>query len=246
MSSSGVDRKLMEKWDAIISQSIDEQATDFLKAFVDEFRGDKFEEVLDIAQEFKRYAPKKAGAADLEENAAHQFLEKRGETQTVATMRKYLKGIDFENNHNHSFLEYALWKWKKTPTEFFTELAKPKKGSEELEKAIAAYREVLAQKEARQNKMDDLDKVAAAGGVKGNAAAHELHQMKSEDKLHMNRKEITTAAKKRAAEKNATDTYAEEQQKLEAEKKKRDEEEKKKRDEARARIKERSSKWDGK
>jgi len=239
-----VEKKLMEHWDGLVSKPIDEQVDSFLRAFVDEFRGDKFEEVLDIAQEFKKYAPKKAGASDLEEHAAHQFLEKRGETQTVDTMRKYLKEIDFENNHNHSFLEYALWKWKKTPTEFFIELAKPKKGSEELEKAIAAYREVLAQKEARQNKMDELGKVAAAGGVKGNAAAHELHQMKSEDKLHMNRKEITTAAKKRAAERNATDTFAEEQAKLEAEKKRREEEEKKKRDEARARIKERSAKWD--
>jgi len=236
---------MMEKWDAIVSQSIDVQANNFLRAFVDEFRGDKFEAVLDVAQQFKKFAPKE-GIPDLEEHAAHLFLEKRGETQTVATMRKYLKEIDLDNNHKVAFLEYALWKWKKTPTEFFIELAKPKKGSEELEKAIAAYREVLAQKEARQDKMDELEKISAAGGVKGNAAAHELHQMKSEDKLHMNKKEITTAAKKRAAEKNATDSFAEEQAKLEAEKKKREEEEKKKRDEARAKIKERSAKWENK
>lgn len=66
-----------------------------------------------------------------------------------------------------AFIEYALFKWQKSVKDFFIELHTPKKGSsEELEKAIAAYRAVLKVREDREAKMADLEKLAAAGGVK--------------------------------------------------------------------------------
>jgi len=84
--------------------------------------------------------------------------------------------------------------------------------------------------------MEDLEKLAAAGGVKALAAKNELEQMKAADQLEMNRNEITAGAKKRYAEKNATDPYEEEQKRLAKEKAEKDAAEQAKRDEARARL----------
>ncbi len=197
---SGIDEKNKPKWDELMAGTVDDQADAFLKAFVLEFGGNKFEEVLDIASQFKKFAPAK-GSPELEEHQALQFLEKRGETSTAAALRQALKEIDIDNNHKVSFLEYALYKWKKNSKEFFEELAKPKGGGEALAKAIAAYRAVLAAREARASKMEELKKQAEKGGVSGNRAAMELKQMQSEDETAMNRNEVTAAAAKRKAEK---------------------------------------------
>jgi len=146
-----------------------------------------------------------------------------------------------------AFLEYMLFKYRKTPKQFFTELANPKNApSEALKKAIAAYREVLAKKEAREKRMEDLEKEAATGGVKGGAAKHTLEQMKNEDQLAMNKAVLTTAAKKRAAEKaGGEDPFLVQQRLLEEEKKKRDDEKKKEQAASRARLMEKSKLFAG-
>jgi len=240
---ASLDEKSKATWDECVNKPIDDQATAFLKAFVMDFGGGKFEEVLEIASQFKKFA--KPDACDLEEQQAHLFLEKRDETLTVAELRKYLKEIDFDNNRRTAFLEYALWKWKKTPSEWIKELNTPKKGgTAALEAAIAAYRAVIAVREAREAKMAELEKIAEQGGVKGSKAKHELEQMKSEDKLAHNKAEITAGARKRAAEKNAVDPYEEEQKRLAAEKAKKEAEDKKKAEDARARLKAKSTLWE--
>jgi len=146
-----------------------------------------------------------------------------------------------------AYLEYLLFKYDKTPKIFFIELANPKNApSEALKQAIAAYRAVLAKKEAREKKMEDLEKEAALGGVRGGKATHELQSMRSEDMLAMNKAEITTAAQKRAAEKKGgEDPFEAEKKKLEEEKRKRDEEQKKKQAESRARLMEKSKLFSG-
>jgi len=57
------------------TQSIDEQVKTFLRAFVSEFQG-KFEEVLDIAEQFKTYSNETGKIVELDEFQAHRFLEK--------------------------------------------------------------------------------------------------------------------------------------------------------------------------
>ena len=61
----------------------------------------------------------------------------------------------------------------------------------------------------------------------------------------MNKAEITSAANKRKAEKNAVDPYEEEQKKQAEEKAKRDEEEKAKREEARGRLAAKAAMFNG-
>jgi hypothetical protein len=101
-----------DKWAEISSQSVDGQTKFFLKAFVLDFQG-KFEQVLDIAEEFKNYGPKEHRSTfkELGEFETHLFLEKRGETLTVKDLRENLKSeIQLSAHHNVAFIEYLLWR----------------------------------------------------------------------------------------------------------------------------------------
>jgi len=217
-----------------------------LRSFVLEFQGN-FEEVLEHANEFEKFGivPEEGKVlCELEADAAHRFLEKHGETRTVKQLRDEMKDIDIDANTRISFLEYALWKYKKTVKELLTppgssndpELLK------KLEEAIAAFEEVLSKRKAREQKMNELSDIAAKGGVKGLAAKNELEQLQKEDQLEQNKRELHAAANKRKAQK-ALNTGAdrdkalkEEEERLEREKKKKEEEEAKKKADARARL----------
>ena len=221
-----------------MSSPIDEQANIFLKAFVLDFSGSKFEQVLDIASQFKRFIlPNASSQSDLEEALAHQFLEKRNETVTAAALRDQLRIVTPDSHHRLSFLEYALFKFDKSPADFFVELRNPNRGGgEALRQAIDAYRAVLKVREDREARMEELSALAAGGGVKGMAAKNQLAQMRDEDQLALNKAEITSAANKRKAEKNAVDPFEEEQKRMVADKAQREADEKKQRDEARGRL----------
>jgi len=189
----------------ITAKSVEEQAMHFLNAFVMEFRS-SFTEVLDIAAEFKKFLPKNSSIIELDEQHAHYFLEKRGQATTVKEVRDYMAIIDLDKNHNISFIEFCVWHYKKDLNNLFN----PKgQASEEVikafQEAIAAYQKVLAQKAAREQKMNDLAEEAKKGGVKGKTAAATLAQMQNEDLLAQNKAEITSAAKKRAAEKKVNE-----------------------------------------
>lgn len=220
---------LGDQFRKVTATSINDQSTFFLRSFVGEFGG-KFEEVLDLAEEFKKYAPKEGVVRELEEDQAHLFLERRGETLTVRALRDHLREIDLDKNHKVSFIEYALWKFKKTITELFAE----KPGNmqallDQLEAAIKAYQEQLARKQAREDKIAGLKEIITTGsGVKKSRASVELDAMMAEDELERNRSEITAGAKKRSAQKavDKGDPYQMEQDKLAKEKKAKDEAEK--------------------
>eukprot|EP00736_Rhodelphis_marinus_P000688 Rmarinus@m.4232 len=241
-----------ERFAELVEKPIDDQAKFFLNAFVLEFKGN-FEEVLDLGATFKKFAPNKGEGpnVELEEDAAHRFLEHLGETQTIVEFREKLAVIDIDNNHKVSYTEYLLSKYGKTVSELFNP---PGGASPEaiaaLNKAIEEYQKILEAKRAREEKMEKLAALAEKGGVKGKAAANELEQMKSEDLLEARRKEITAAAGKRKAEKAAQDGSAErakalqeEEARLNAEKKAKEEAEKKAQDESRARLKAKAALW---
>jgi len=186
---------------------------------------------------------------------AHYFLEKKLETLTVVELRNYIKDIDLDKNHCVSFIEYAVWKYKKTLVDLF----KPSGASPELlaalEEAIRAYQQVLKEKKIREDKMAELERIAAMGGVKGMTAKNQLDQMRAEDTLALSKAEITSAAKKRLAQKAVDNddgsaarekALKEEQVRLETEKKAKDEAEKKQAADSKARLKAKSNLWEGK
>jgi len=234
-SAEKIDDKDRATWDKIVAGTIDAQADSFLKAFTLEYQG-KFEEVLDRADLFKKYAKNNV---DLDEHTAHMFLEKHEEAMTVKKLRDNLKIYDLDNNRRLCFLEFCLQKTKKTAKDFFYGLAHQPEGtaSEALQKAIAAYREALAKKAARQAKMDQLKEEAKQSGVKGKTAQAQLHQMEAEDQLALQKQEITAGAAKRKAEKEAKeDPFVVEQRRVAEIKKKEEEEKKQKADESRKKL----------
>eukprot|EP01088_Endostelium_zonatum_P009759 TRINITY_DN23069_c0_g1_i1.p1 TRINITY_DN23069_c0_g1~~TRINITY_DN23069_c0_g1_i1.p1 ORF type:complete len:261 (-),score=117.63 TRINITY_DN23069_c0_g1_i1:116-898(-) len=251
--------ELEAKFRALSQRPVEEQAKEFLKSFVLDFKGN-FEEVLELCSNFKSFAPKeKEVVTSLPEFPAHLFLEKRGETLTVAALRENLKvEITLEKNHDVAFLEYLLWKYHKTVNDMFKPKAEvPKEILEALEKAIANFEAALAVRKAREAKMAQLEAAAAAGGVKGKAAANELEQMKKQDQLEQSKREINSAAQQRKAQKAVNDTkrweeeeerkraeaMASEQQRMEEEKRRKEEEDRNKAAASRSRLKEKASLW---
>ena len=101
-----------------------------------EFAG-SFEEVLDLAAEFRKYGSDDGQKEinELDEFECHRFLEKRGETLTVKALREnIMKELDLDQNHRVSFIEYCLWKYKKTVAQLF---APPKGGpTKKMEKQL--------------------------------------------------------------------------------------------------------------
>jgi hypothetical protein len=83
----------------------------------------------------------------VDEFQAHLFLEKRGETLTVAALREKLKvEVDIEKNRQVAFIEYALWKWgKKLVDMFFPDVPVDPAALAALEKAIDDYQKVCSQ-----------------------------------------------------------------------------------------------------
>ena len=146
--------------------------------------------MLDLAAEFRKYGSDdgQKEISELDEFETHRFLEKRGETLTVKALRENLmKELDLDQNHRVSFIEYLLWKYKKTVHLLFEEpnpeikkQMPSKEMLEELEKAMKAYQETLDIKRKREKKMFDLEQIAKQGGVKGMTAKNELEQMKKE------------------------------------------------------------------
>lgn len=94
---------------------------------------------------------------ELEEDKAHLFLERRGETMTVKELRDgkdaffclllismdcftALREIDVDKNNKVCFIEYCMFKYEKTLEQLFAE--KPKSSAEllrQLEEAIALH-----------------------------------------------------------------------------------------------------------
>lgn len=159
----------------VAEQSIDDQAKIFLRAFVIDFKGN-FEVVVDLAGEFHKFAE---GGKELDEMMAHRFLEKRGETVTVAKLRDWLKEVDLDRNRKISFIEYCLYKWQKTVSQLFAPPpALEKRPSPEalaaLDEAITAYQSIVKYKSECEDKMRALNGVIEEGkstGGKGRIAA---------------------------------------------------------------------------
>jgi len=156
-----IDEESVAKFRPLTQTTVDEQAKKFLRCFITELQS-RFEEVLDLAEEFKKYGPKDTPFNDLAEDKAHLFLENRGETLTVIALRQYLK-VDL-GTHKVSFIEYLLWKFQKT----VHQLLNPPPGCREslmraLEQAITEYQKILDEKRAREEKMAELESLANTG-----------------------------------------------------------------------------------
>lgn len=202
----------------------------FLKSFIFSL-GEAWTDVLALSKTFNKYVTElNEGRDDLNPVQAADFLQKNGVTRTATERRQELKDVDLDNNDRIAFIEYLLLHYKvmilrdyhkrkgTVPTyslddgatgvgitgvgdalleELFT---MPSSIPAELIAAIEAF---MRSKKEREDRMKDLEKKAAAGGVKGLTAKNELDQMLAADTTEMNRIELTLEAARRKAMKNA-------------------------------------------
>jgi len=227
----------LEKLKAWQTLDIDEQAKVFLKAFVSDFLG-KFEAVLDMVDEFKSFlAP---GQDQLDEQQAHLFLEKKGETHTAVEFREKMRQIDLDFNKRISIIEWLLFKYKKTLKQLCE--AKPVPGmTAQLEEAIAKHQAVFKAKKEKAEKIAALSAQVSAGGPGAAKAKTELMRLKSEDPAKQGASEIDALAGKLKAQREAKDPYTAEQRRVAEEKRKKEDEEARKKADSRKRLKDRAA-----
>eukprot|EP00026_Physarum_polycephalum_P005618 Phypoly_transcript_05653.p2 GENE.Phypoly_transcript_05653~~Phypoly_transcript_05653.p2 ORF type:complete len:257 (-),score=77.63 Phypoly_transcript_05653:1093-1863(-) len=250
-SSEQMQQQYMPQFKELVTKTIDEQTKAFLRAFVVDFQG-KFEQVLDLAEDFRSYTTK-GGDGQLDEHQAHIFLEKKGEAATVVEFREKMKQIDLDFNKRVSVLEYLLYKYKKSVKDLFE--AKPNAALiKQLEDAIEKYQAVFRAKKEREEKITQLESVVAAGGKDAPKAKAELMNLKSHDQAEDTSNEISAlAAKLKAkralanpdeeAKRMQEEAFKEEQVRVAEEQRRKDLEEKRKQDESRQRLKDKAKLW---
>jgi hypothetical protein len=234
-AAAPLDAASMQKLrDITQNESVDQQAMTFLRSFVVEFQG-KFEEVLTLAESFKKFAENCKGkhVQELDEFEAHRFLEMRGAAKTVKDMRDELKAIDLDSNGHVAFIEYLLFSFKKTPQEMFA--SKPNDALiKKLEEAVRVYRAHFDKLSLREKEKDELVKRASAGDVK---AKSELKRLETADPSEDTKSELDALQKKLAAKRALSNPEEESRRAFEAEQQRvADEKRAKEQEEAKARA----------
>eukprot|EP01116_Phalansterium_solitarium_P001382 TRINITY_DN11187_c0_g1_i1.p1 TRINITY_DN11187_c0_g1~~TRINITY_DN11187_c0_g1_i1.p1 ORF type:complete len:276 (-),score=114.43 TRINITY_DN11187_c0_g1_i1:117-944(-) len=257
--------ELNAKFAELCTQDVDAQAEFFLKSFIFDL-GDDWKEIPRLLKDFRKYVRDGGeGFPDLNVVQAADFLQKNGLERTATQRSEEIRDIDLDQNQRISFVEYLLIHfklmilqayYKRTEQPVAEDLSKKGVGitgvgtklldelftmpvgiSPELEKAIEEF---AATQRAREAKLTELRTKAAAGGVKGLAAANEIKQLESADQTGTNRLELTlNAAKKKAAKGSGDEALA-------ARKKAEEEEAKRKAEESKAKLKAKAALWENK
>ncbi|MES1913935.1 MAG: hypothetical protein MHM6MM_006078 [Cercozoa sp. M6MM] len=187
-----------ERFSEVTKKSMREQAKFFLNRYVLEFKGN-FEEVLDLQVQFSKYKEFDEDT-ELTPHNSHLFLEALGETRTVRDLRDNLRTIDLDTNGRLALIEYLLFKYGKSVEDLFASSGASAEVIAAFNKAVEEYEAVLAVRAAREKKIEQLRALVAKGGVRGLTAKAELEQMLAQDQLEQNRAEVTSAARKRRAQ----------------------------------------------
>eukprot|EP01102_Stenamoeba_stenopodia_P003064 TRINITY_DN12990_c0_g1_i1.p1 TRINITY_DN12990_c0_g1~~TRINITY_DN12990_c0_g1_i1.p1 ORF type:complete len:493 (+),score=165.11 TRINITY_DN12990_c0_g1_i1:261-1739(+) len=139
------------------TQSPDDQAKTFLRAFVYDFAVPaKFEEVLNICEQFKKAAPQ-GNIRELDISTAQTFMANHGIASEGIDFRAMFNMIDVDANMKLSLIEFLLYKYRKPLASLFS--AKPEaQAVQAMDNNIAVYRKVLEEKRETEERMALLDK----------------------------------------------------------------------------------------
>eukprot|EP01104_Vermistella_antarctica_P010706 TRINITY_DN2875_c0_g1_i1.p1 TRINITY_DN2875_c0_g1~~TRINITY_DN2875_c0_g1_i1.p1 ORF type:complete len:286 (+),score=99.45 TRINITY_DN2875_c0_g1_i1:98-859(+) len=245
-----------ERFAVVARKTIDEQTKFFLREFVLDFKGN-FEQVLDIAEDFRKWAPKdqQQTCGSIEEFQAHRFLESRDETLTVKALRDYLSQVELGAHHPVAVIEYFLYKFQKSAAELFAPKPEGAISPEilaALEAAIDAYQKSLREQREREEEMKRLEVTASgkrsvasvqAGNKKNDLAGQEFAQKFAELKALKAKKEAQKAVDEAPKVDIRQKQLEEEQARLAAEKKKKAEEEAAARAASKARLAAKAKLW---
>jgi len=151
---------LGEEFKTFTAKKYAEQSVCFLNAYWDEVSNDR-EMIWDFTNQFIAldHENGKQGA-DLDEFNAHRFIEKLGETKTVKEMRDELKEIDMDFNKRMALIEYFLWRYHKSVSDFVSkpqggvdpeELAQAQRLLDEVKTALETSQSAANEASAREN-----------------------------------------------------------------------------------------------
>jgi len=165
-----------EKFASITAKPFSQQAVWWLNGVWDEEKDGQAENIYKLVQTFKfidnggRVIVEYKGKAkekneeykegnELDEFKAHKFLETLGETLTALELRKKLENIDVDKNHKLAFIEYLIFKFKKTPEQVIKFAQGDNK--QEIDNAQAQVEEAQAAVQAVQQKLADQKEALA-------------------------------------------------------------------------------------
>lgn len=173
----------MEAFKKFTAKNYAEQGKAFLNAYWNEHQKDA-ESIWTWALKFAELdLDRKADGNDLDEFNAHRFLEGLQETKTVRQMRTEIKDMDIDFNKRLALLEYCLWKFKHSVTDF---VKRPqgdnqeelKKAQKLLDEVLAAFREVEKSAniaKAREKEAQDREREAIEAEKPFKIAQEELN-----------------------------------------------------------------------
>jgi len=220
------EHEIRQKMEMLMTDtSISHQAQGFLNAFINDFAG-KFEEVLEIVEDFIKSVPE--GEKELNEFEARRFFERRGRVFTAMEMRTFMRTVDINRDHKVSIVELLLFKYDKTVQQMFaTKTEELHPTIRVLQEAIEAVQLFNDQARAQKAQIEELQKLAKEGGVKGVKAQHQITVIQNKDPLGRNKLEVALDKAKRDArvylKKN--DPHQIEQNRLDDNKKKKEDDE---------------------
>lgn len=188
----------MASYAEVRAKNLDEQAHFFLQRYMNEFTG-RWEEVLDNGQEFRKFNKSKARDGELTEEDFRYYLEKNSQTMTSIQLRESFKSLDLDSNKGVAFLDYLIWKFKKTKADVMAvvETPLPADLAAKINADIAVYQGVQEAERARFEKIAALTALVEAGGAKGLAAKAELEQLRTEDTLARNKAKVEADKRRR-------------------------------------------------
>jgi len=157
---SKIPAEFKEKWNEIAQRNYAGQACWILNGFWDELQGEA-ETIYQLWQKMVSLdIQNKKEGRDLDEFYSHKFLETLGETLTVIALRERLRQIDLDNNNRMSFLEYLVFRYKKTVKEVVTSPQGDNK--KEIEEATQLLESAQQALEEMQRKLDDQKRLLDA------------------------------------------------------------------------------------
>jgi len=175
-----------------------EQSKAFLNAYWNEYQGD-CEQVWTWTHQFIALDHENGKEGhDLDEFNAHRFLEKLGETRTIKDLRDELRDIDMDFNRRMALLEYLLFHYRKTISDFIRrpqgdnteEIQQAQDQLDQAQAALDIARTAFEHASAEADKAREKAELSAQAEAELKAALNDLHE---QERAYQERIEQLTA-----------------------------------------------------
>lgn len=168
----------LEVFRSMSKKPINEQMKFFLRAFFKDADVD-IEEVYLLANYFHfKLGGSEASSYEFELAQASELLQNLGNPMSAIQLKKVLREFDVDNNGKMSFVEFALFYFKKDVDTLLTaDIDGPNDLLAALRDAKQKEKELEAEKASKHQKIEELNEIVAAGGVKKFEAQQQIEDI---------------------------------------------------------------------